>query len=273
MPSVPSHKIDDYESLLVALQNVLGVVVPESQRSCLVERVEPLLSDYKLESLASLAQRLQGDKAEDIKSSVLEAISLRHSDWTLSTPLLEVLKNYIFSQLPVQAKVLVVGSGHGQLAFAIAMQLAEYENQRNNKKQAELFAVDSSQSAIEYAQQATYSAQALAGLSEEYKKSYTTVSDDAGGRTIKDKIRQSVHFSQCDLTENFQSIGRVDLIVCPEVLVYFSNGVKAGILKQFSTLLKTGGILITGNNQAITPLMKGFERVEHPAGVFYRQKH
>ncbi len=273
MPSATPHKIDDYESLLVALQNVLGVVVPESQRSCLVERVEPLLSDYKLESLASLAQRLQDDKAEDIKSSVLEAISQRHSGWALSPALSDVLKNYIFSQLPEQAKILVVGSGHGQLAYAIAMQLAEYENHSNNIKHAELFAVDSSQSAIKFAQQATYGTQALTGLSEEYKKLYTTVSGDTERRTIKDKIRQRVHFSQCDLTKNFQSIGQVDLIICPEVLVYFSNGVKASILKQFSTLLKAGGILITGNNQAITPLMKGFERVEHPAGVFYRQKH
>ncbi|MDT8282690.1 MAG: CheR family methyltransferase [Gammaproteobacteria bacterium] len=273
MTSATPHKIDDYESLLVALQNVLGVVVPESQRSCLVERVEPLLSDYKLESLALLAQGLQGDRADGIKSSVLEAISQSHSDWALSAALSGVLKNYIFSQLPEQAKILLVGSGYGQLAYAVAMQLAEYEQHNSNNKQAELFAIDSSLSAIKFAQQATYSPQALTGLSEEYKKLYTTSSDGSERRTIKDKIRQRVHFSQCDLTEDFQSIGQVDLIICPEVLVYFSNGVKAGILKQFSTLLKAGGILLTGNNQAVTPLMKGFERVEHPAGVFYRQKH
>jgi len=40
MSSAVSHEIDDYESLLVALQNVLGVVVPDEQRSNLVERIE-----------------------------------------------------------------------------------------------------------------------------------------------------------------------------------------------------------------------------------------
>jgi len=134
-----------------------------------------------------------------------------------------------------------------------------------------LLAVDSSQSAIEYAQQARYSRQELTGLSEAYKNLYTTASDDEH-RKIKDKIRQTVHFSQCDLTQDFQSLGEVDLIICPDVLVYFSNEVKEGILQQFSTLLKAGGIFVTGGNQAVTPLIQGFERVEHPSGVFYRNK-
>jgi len=59
---------------------------------------------------------------------------------------------------------------------------------------------------------------------------------------IKEKIRQLISFSQCDLTEDFQALGPMDLIICPDVLVYFSNDIKADILKQFSALLKSGGI-------------------------------
>jgi chemotaxis protein methyltransferase CheR len=109
-------------------------------------------------------------------------------------------------------------------------------------------------------------------LSDGYKKLYTAAGETSGSSIIKDKIRQRIKFSQCDLTEDFQSIGKMDLIICPEVLVYFSNGVKAGILKQFSSLLNTGGIFLTANNQVVTPFTDSFERVDHTAGVFYRQK-
>ncbi|GMR00971.1 MAG: hypothetical protein BMS9Abin19_0316 [Gammaproteobacteria bacterium] len=272
MSSTISHEIEDYESLLVALQNVLGVVVPDAQRSCLVERVEPLLSNYKFESLASLAASLQGEQADEIRSSVLEAISQRQSDWIINPAMLNVLHNYVFAQLPDSARIWVVGCGQGQLAYAVAMEIAEYENKSGEAKNFQLFATDSTQSDIKLAELATYSAQQSSGLSEEYKKSYTTVDDTGDSWTIKNKIRQNINFSQRDLTEDFQSIGAMDLIICPEILVYFSNGVKAGILHQFSTLLKSGGILLTGSNQAVTPFTDGFERVEHPAGVFYRQK-
>ena len=272
MSSAVSHNIEDYESLLLSLQSVLGVVVPDAQRSCLVERVEPLLSKYQLDSLASLAENLKTEQADDIRSSVLEAISQRHSGWELSSGMLNVLHKYVFAQLPDNARIWIVGCGQGQLAYALAMEIAEYENRSGENKNFQLFASDSSLHDIKQAETATYRAQELSGLSEGYKKLYTTADAQGNSWTVKDRIRQNLHFSQCDLTQDFQSIGEMDLIICPEVLVYFSNGVKAGMLKQFSTLLKSGGIFLTGSNQAVTPFTDGFEYVEHPAGVFYRQR-
>jgi chemotaxis protein methyltransferase CheR len=272
MPSAVSHKIEDYESLLVALQNVLGVVVPETQRSCLVERVEPLLVKYRLDSLASLAESLQGEQADEIRSSVLEAVSQRQSDWSISPTMLSVLHQYVFAQLPDDARIWLVECGQGQLAYAMAIEIAEYEKNSGKTKNFQLFATDSAQNDVKLAELATYSTQQSSGLSEGYRKLYTVINDTGDSHTVKDKIRQNLHFSQCNLTEDFQSIGAMDLIICPEALVYFSNGVKKGILQQFSTLLKSGGIFLTGSNQAVTPFTDGFERVDHPAGVFYRQK-
>ncbi len=277
MSSVVSHEIDDYESLLVALQNVLGVVVPEAQRSCLVERIEPLLVDYQLDSLATLAQRLQSESAknkaaDDVRTAVLQAISQRHSGWVFSSSVLHILNKYIFAQLPEAARIWIVGCGQGQLAYSVAMEIAEYENKNNVSKNFSIVATDSTQQDIQYAERSIYSAGQLSDLREAYKQRYTTVDADGGGWKVKDKIRQSVHFSQCDLTQDFQSMAAVDLIICPETLVYYSNGVKAGILKQFATLLNAGGILLLGSNQSIGSNTDDFERVEHSAGVFYRQK-
>ena len=73
MQSATSHNIDDYESLLVALQNVLGVIVPDGQRSNFVERIEPLLSSYKLDSFSLFAEKLQSGNAE-VCTNVLDVI-------------------------------------------------------------------------------------------------------------------------------------------------------------------------------------------------------
>ena len=272
MPSAASHNIEDYESLLVALQDVLGVVVPESQRSCLLDRVEPLLTQYSLDSVASLAQSLQGEQADEVKSSVLEAISKRQSDWVLSPTIINILQKYVFEQLPDNANIWIVGCGQGQQAYSVAMEIAEYENKKSDTKNFQLLATDGSLSDIKQAESATYSDHQLSRLSDGYKKLYTASGDAAGSGVIKNKIRPNIRFSQCDLTEDFDALGKMDLIICSDVLVYFSNGVKAGILKRFSSQLKPGGIFLTGHNQAVLPFSDGFERVEHPAGVFYRQK-
>jgi len=271
MPSSASHNIDDYESLLVALQNVLGVVVPEVQRSHLVQRIEPLLLTFKLDSLAALAESLQDNREQDIKSSVLDVISEYQASWTLNAASLKLLHDYVISQLPENARIWVVGCGQGQLAYGVDMELADYEHKSGDSKRFKLFATDSSLSNIKRAELATYHTWQLSGLSDQHRHLYTTVTNTADDRQIKEKISQNINFSQCDLTEDFQSMGAMDLIICPEVLVYYSNGVRAGIIKQFSERLNAGGILLTGTYQAV-PVNLGLERVEHPAGVFYRKK-
>jgi len=270
MPSAASHKIDDYESLLVALQNVLGVVVTDEQRSNLLERIEPLLSTYQLDSLALLAEKLQ-DSDSGVRADVLDVVSLRQPSWYLSAELKNVLNNYIFNQLPEKARIWIAGCGQGQLAYAVAMEALEFEQSTGEAKDFQLLATDVSHNDISFAELATYTTQQLSVLNDGYKKSYISLSKDGNNGQVKDKVCQRINFSQCDLTEDFQSLGHIDLIICPEALVYFSNGVKMSILQQFSDLLKSGGILLTGNNQTI-PVDQGLERVEHPAGVFYRQK-
>lgn len=276
MPSAASHTIDDYESLLVALQNVLGVVVPDEQRNDLLERVEPLLSTYKFDSLTSLAEGLGSSQAEkghsDIITKVLDVISQRQSSWHLSVEIQTLLKNYVFAQLPESARIWVVGCGMGQPAYAVAIEALEYERSSGDSKNFQIVATDISAAYIEHASSATYSALQLAGLRDNYRKLYTTTDESNDNGQVKDKVRQLINFRRCDLKEDFQSLGDMDLIICPEVLYYYSNGVKASILQRFSELLKSGGIFVAGSNQAVVAFNNSLERVEHPAGLFYRQK-
>ncbi len=272
MPPAASYNIDDFEYLLVTLQNTLGVVVPDDQRSNLFERIKPLLSAYKLDSLVSLAKSIQAGQADEVTSGILDVLSQSQSSWELSAEIKDILHGYIFAELPEKARLWIVGCEQGQLAYSVAMEVVKYEDESGKNKNLQLVATDVSHSNINYAEMATYSKQQLNGLSDEYNKSFVTLNDKGDYGQIKEKIRQKISFSQCDLTEDFQSLGPMDLIICPAVLVYFSNDIKAGILKQFSALLKSGGIFLTDNSQAIMSSGGALERVEHPAGIFYRQK-
>jgi len=246
------------------------VVVTDEQRSHLVERVEPLLSAYKLDSLANLAEKLQ-EEASDVRTDVLDVITQRQSSWTISPEIKNVLHNYILGQLAEKARIWVVGCGQGQLAYSIAMEIASFEQKTGEAKNFELMATDLLSVDIKQAERATYSAQQLMMLNNEFKKLYVTMDSKGESGQIKNTIRQSVYFSACNLTSSIPVMGAMDLIICQEALVYFSNGVRAGIVQQFTELLKSGGILLSGHNQVI-PVGQGLERVTHPEGLFYRQK-
>ena len=273
MSSNASHNLDDLESLLVTLQNTLGVVVPDEQRSSLIDRITPLLSTFQLDSLTSLAENLENSESDALKSMVLDVVSQPQLSWSLSTEIKDVLNNYIFSQLPENGRVWVVGCGQGQLAYAVVMEAVEYEHKDSKVKNLQFFASEVSSADIKYAESGTYNKQQMKGLSEEHKKLFMLSNDKTGNMQVKEKIRQKLSFSQCDLTHDLQSPGQMDLIICPEALVYFSNEMKANILQQCSDLLNSGGIFLTGNNQMLMPAVANLERVEHSSGVFYRKKN
>ncbi|PCI08498.1 MAG: hypothetical protein COB77_02180 [Gammaproteobacteria bacterium] len=269
MSSATLHTIDDYESLLVALQDVLGVVVPDGQRSNLLERIDPLLLRYKLKSLASLAQKLQEGDA-DVRTTVLDVISHREPTWMLSSDIKKILRNYVFSQLPHNARIWVVGCGQGQLAYSIAMEMTTFEHRSGGAKNHHIFATDILQENIAWADEAKYSMLQLSTLSDENTKLYVTLDKKADNGQVRDKIRQRINFYRYDITDDLQPLDPMDLIICPDELVYFSNGVKTSILQQIAQLLNSGGIFLTAGGQIISAGL-GLERVEHAAGLFYRQ--
>lgn len=273
MSAVATHSIEDYESLRIVLQSEMGVIVSDDQRSCLMERVEPVLQQFDLASMAELATGLKSgyeNNQGDLRSSLLDAISFRTTNWQLSAEMKNLFHQYILKQLPEKARIWVVGCGQGQLAYSIAIEIAEFEYNSGDNKQFEVMATDVLKSDIKFAEKGVYSKQQLLSLSDTYKGAYLVIDEANGTGSIKNNMKQLVHFSQCDLTENFQELGEIDLIICPEALVYFSNGVKHGIIDQFSEILKTGGILMTGNYQ-VGQVNNGLERVDHPEGVFFRQ--
>ncbi len=271
MSSTNPQKIDEFEPLLLALQNALGVVVPDGKRMQLTLSLTPLLARYQLNSLTDLADRLSEKNSDELKSSVLEAITRCDTTWSLTDEIRTVLHKYILAQLKNDARIWVIGCGQGQLAYTVAMEIANHERISAEAKNIRIIASDIPPTDIAIAEAAVYSDSEISGLSDEYRRLYFTQKDTENWQ-IKDKIRQQVSFEPVELTTDFQSLCHMDLIICPDVLVYFSNGVKAGVLSQFSSLLKPGGILLTGYSQIHAPTAAGFERVDHPSGIFYRQK-
>ena len=266
-----SYNVEDFEILQIALQDSLGVVVMDTQRSDLVARIEPLLASHRLSSLASLAASIQGEQGAGVRAEILNLVSLKQSNWALDADIKDILQACMFSQLPDNARIWLVGCEQGQMAYAVAMEIMRFEKINNVTKSFRIVATDVSQSNINHAELASYSKQQLNSLSEAYFKLFITPHIKAGSGKVRKYLRNMVSFSQCDLKDDFQYLDFMDLIICPSALVYFSNDKKADIHRRLTDLLSSGGIMLTGSNGVLLQSDSQLERVEHPVGAFYRK--
>jgi chemotaxis protein methyltransferase CheR len=68
--------------------------------------------------------------------------------------------------------------------------------------------------------------------------------------TIKDEVKKCVEFKQHDLLKETYP-NDCDLIVCRNVLIYFTEEAKNTIYVKFNQALKTQGILFVGSTEQI----------------------
>ncbi|MED3767285.1 CheR family methyltransferase, partial [Geobacillus stearothermophilus] len=86
---------------------------------------------------------------------------------------------------------------------------------------------------------------------------------------VDERLKQTVKFQKHNLlTDPFPR--NMDLIVCRNVLIYFTEEAKRMLYRKFHDALRPGGVLFVGSTEQIfNPSLYGFEVEET---FFYRRK-
>ena len=78
------------------------------------------------------------------------------------------------------------------------------------------------------------------------------------------------HFGHLNLLERDRTaiVGRVDVIFCRNVLIYFDQPTKATVLERLSRRLTPSGALILGGAESVFGISNAFTGVENLRGVY-----
>jgi chemotaxis protein methyltransferase CheR len=85
---------------------------------------------------------------------------------------------------------------------------------------------------------------------------------------IKPAIRQKVRFEQSNLLEDFSRYGRLDVIFCRNVLIYFDIQTKAKILDRLAAQLTDDGYLVLGAAETVVGLTEALRPVPGQRGLY-----
>lgn len=157
------------------------------------------------------------------------------------------------------------GCSRGQEPYSLAMLLAEMTGLFTKHY---ILASDLDRSALAYAEAGgPYTKDDVGAVSEKYLKRYFERQGDK--YFVKESLRRKIIFKQHNmLTDPFET--GFDLIVCRNVVIYFTAEVKDRLYRRFYESLRPGGIMFVGGTEIISKASEiGFE----PAGIsFYRRR-
>ena len=115
-----------------------------------------------------------------------------------------------------------------------------------------------------------YSGGALEGLSDELIAKYFAHVD--GAFQVRKRIRALTVFGEHDLGQR-SPFPRIDLCLCRNVLIYFTPELQRRTLQLFAFSLRTGGYLVLGKAETVSPLAEFFVPAHHQHKVYHRHGH
>ena len=112
-----------------------------------------------------------------------------------------------------------------------------------------ILATDIDKQVIEHAKVGLYSEKSIAGVPADLKKKYFT--QIGNSYQISDDIKRCVTFKEHNLLKDVYPKD-YDLILCRNVVIYFTDEAKDMIYKNFYGSLKSKGVLFIGSTEQIS---------------------
>src|SRR6266496_6332969 len=175
------------------------------------------------------------------------------------------LRNDILPQIIAQARerdrvlrIWTAGCATGEEPYSLAMILTDLLEAELPEWSVKIFATDMSETVINFARRGLYAENVLSGVPTTYRDRYFERADH--GYRITKELRQMVIFGQQDLTRS-APFPRIDLLLCRNVLIYFTPELQDYVLTQFAFSLTPGGYLFLGKAETVRPTQTYFELV------------
>ncbi|WLR46750.1 protein-glutamate O-methyltransferase CheR [Halobacillus litoralis] len=244
----------DYIQFIEKVHRKTGVDLSQYKEAQMKRRLTSLRDKRGHHDFNSYYNALENDSL--LLDELLDRMTINVSEFYRNRKRFEVLEQKVIPYLLRKKKKLRIWSAAcstGEEPYTLAMILNRYMSLH----QVEILATDLDGNALEKAEQALYHERSLKEVSPEILRKYFR--KEGSSYRVVDEIRNSVNFKKHNLlADRYQK--DFDLIVCRNVMIYFTEEAKKTIYKNFSHSLVEGGIFFVGSTEQIfSPQTHGFE--------------
>ena len=165
--------------------------------------------------------------------------------------LVDYLKNHSKNQEKKPIRIWSAGCAVGAEPYSIAIMVDRAIRKYNLKNiEVKINATDFNDELLNFARKGVYDETYVEDVSPEILQEYFEPTLDKTQYRIKYHVKKYIDFSHLDLTGTFP-FKNLDVIVCRNVLIYFSSEAQFIIFKKYYDCLHTDGILFIGKTETM----------------------
>ena len=278
----PGQEVTDvqYRRFAAFIEEKCGIVLGAGKQYLVNSRLSTLLSKFGISNVDELINKaMENTPNNKIQEAVIDAMTTNETLWFRDTYPYTALEQFILPELakkgkyPVRIWSAACSSGQEPYSIGIVVQEQMAKMLHIDPKQTQIIGTDLSPEMLATCKLGQYDVHALSrGLSAERKSKFFKPTRNPNIMQIDPRVKSMVEFRPMNLLGSYALMGKFDVIFCRNVLIYFSNDVKAEILRKLTMCLNPEGYLILGSTETLVGVADKYEMVRHSPGILYRLK-
>ena len=255
---------DSYEMFKKKVYEITKIDLNAYKERQMKRRIDSLISKHNITSYATYVDTLKKDKA--LFDEFVNYLTINVSEFYRNPEQWRIMESDIFPMLLEKTQTLKIWSAAcstGDEPYSLAMLLSKFLPLNRIK----IIATDIDKQVLDAARMGLYNDKSLKALPPEFLKKYFKKVNDRSYQ-INDEIKRCVEFKQHNLLKDPYPTN-CDMIVCRNVLIYFTEEAKEEVYRKFNSSLKQNGILFVGSTeQIIQPQALGYSTYK---SFFYKK--
>ncbi len=236
----------DYEYFKREILNLTAIDLNSYKEKQMKRRIDTLISKHRIEGYDKYVQAIKTDKA--LFDEFVNYITINVSEFYRNPEQWKILDEIVIpgliSKFGKNLKVWSAACSTGDEPYSLVMALSRHIP----LNQIKIHATDLDKQVIAKAKVGLYSEKSIVSVPDDLKKKYFT--QVGPSYKIADEIKARVEFREHNLLKDDYPTD-YHLIVCRNVLIYFTEEAKDEVFRKFNKSLAKGGILFIGSTEQI----------------------
>ena len=263
---------EDFGWLRGLLKERSGLVLGAEKQYLAESRLLPLARRHGLTSLAELVQRLKAARGAPLAAEVVDAMTTNETFFFRDKIPFEHFRATVLPALMAararekRIRIWCTACATGQEPYSLAMTLHEMGAQLAGFR-VQILATDICSAVIDKAKAGVYTQfEVQRGLPIALLIKYFT--QDGERWQIAPELRAMVQFRTLNLLNDFSPLGAFDVVLCRNVLIYFDQPTKTGVLERIARQMPGDGYLVLGAAETVVGLTDLYKPVADRRGLY-----
>ena len=268
---VPQEVAGDFRALLEKLSGRYNFDFREYKEASLARRIRSRMAQTHVDSFAAYSSFLDANPNEHV--ALFNTILINVTNFFRDPDAWKALADDVVPRIVDEVadtrsiRIWSAGCSSGEEPYSIAMLLAEHLGEAANNYSIKIYGTDVDEEALTAARHALYRTEQLKDVPDRLLERYFT--RDGQLYRFRRDIRRWCIFGSHNLTQA-PPLSHIDLLVCRNVLIYFTSELQDRILNRFHYSIREDGFLFLGRSESLLARSRKFTPVHLKWRIFRR---